>query len=110
VLVERILEVVFDLIEQMPAVSRRRDSAHTAEQWASTKRVAATVGGILFGIIISSALRIGFPGLSPDSGGSIVLAGATAGSLSPYAHQLLMMLWNTQKFLEEMRKSKANGG
>jgi hypothetical protein len=109
--VERLLEAAFDVVERMASVAALK--ASNPDQYASNKRIITIIVGIIAGIILTAWLGVGFleriPGITGlNSDADKLLSGAVAGSLAPYAHQILETLLNTQKLLAEVKEGRAS--
>ena len=104
--VERVLEAAFDVVESIASVAALK--ASNPDRYASNKRIITIIVGIIVGIILTAWLGVGFLGRIPGITGlngdaDKLISGAVAGSLAPYAHQILEALLNTQKLLAEIK-------
>jgi hypothetical protein len=95
---ERLLEVIWTVVEGQPAIARQKqtDAARYAQVKSAVSVVLAiVVGEVLSYLFVPSVDTV----LGSDAGGTVAL-GFLAGILAPYSHQLIEMLYQTQKLLQ----------
>lgn len=116
VLVERLLEATFSLVElRMPRITGDATSVSAqqraqAEKYAATKRVASTLLGIVLGAVVAAVLGIGVFGqigiTAISSAADTLLTGAIAGALSPYSHQLIEGFFDLRAVLKGVAENR----
>lgn len=113
VLIERILEAAFSVVESINSVRDWR-VAH-ADQYGKNKQIASIILGVLIGVFISNSLGVaifsqfGLQGIQIDPAADKTFTGAIAGAAAPYSHQIIELLFNLQKLFETKKQEIATG-
>jgi len=114
--VERILESVFNVVENFPQVTAMKNSEDAAvkKRWSEIKQVLTIIIGFILGIVITNMLGItffsqlrGIGEINPNT--DMLISGALAGALAPYAHQILEALLNFQKLMNAQKEKIEKG-
>lgn len=115
-LIERILEGAFNIVELYPGIEQWKTSPDDAvkKKYSDFKQIVSVIVGILVGVIITNALDMAFFSQF-DRLGQIdhytdkLLAGAIAGAMAPYSHQLLEFLLKLQRLFDAQKKRIESG-
>ena len=108
-LVERLLEGGFSLVEMLPNVQKMKTDD---PRYGSMKPLISIVVGIILGIIIGNMLGItlfasfNLKNISPDA--DKLISGAIAGAAAPYSHQIIELLFKIQKLLQTKKEEMEN--
>ncbi|MBI1279855.1 MAG: hypothetical protein GC179_17135 [Anaerolineaceae bacterium] len=110
-LVERVLESAWNIVELMPNIQKMKIDPATAPNYSRIKQIVSVLAGILIGMFAANVVKltmfakIGIVGLDPST--DALISGAIAGTLAPYAHQILEGLLNLQKLLQQQQQKIA---
>lgn len=103
-LIERILEIIFDILAMRTKEAVENDSPEDPTKLENQRRIKNSISFILsIGLGIGFAFTIplnAFPSVEDQVIGQLI-TGLAAGAIAPYAHQLLEILRKGQKSLEK---------